>query len=80
LNKVKASGGCHRFSNEIFRDCTKKSGHKYANAYLIKRSTFCHPTTPRKKKNKTFVVLLLEVFVKFLQVCPLGGILDCYKT
>jgi len=34
-NKVKASGGCHRFSEVTFRASSKKSGHKYAKAYLI---------------------------------------------
>jgi len=30
LNKVKASGGCHDFSDVIFRACSKKIGLKYA--------------------------------------------------
>ncbi|WP_212946736.1 hypothetical protein [Siminovitchia terrae] len=33
LNKVKASGGCHRFLEEIYRAI--KSGRKYAKANLI---------------------------------------------
>ena len=35
LNKVKASGGCLRFSEVVFRATRKKSGPKYAKAYLI---------------------------------------------
>src|SRR4051794_8482657 len=35
LNKVKASGGCHDFSEETFRACSKKTGRKYAKAHLI---------------------------------------------
>ncbi|WP_213021438.1 hypothetical protein [Siminovitchia terrae] len=33
LNKVKASGGCHRFSEEIYRAELDKI--KYAKAHLI---------------------------------------------
>ena len=36
LNKVKASGGCHRFSEEIYRAELDKSGRKNAKAHLIK--------------------------------------------
>jgi hypothetical protein len=35
LNKVKASGGCLRFSKEVYRASSIKSGHKYAKAHLI---------------------------------------------
>ncbi|WP_313432724.1 hypothetical protein [Siminovitchia terrae] len=37
LNKVKASGGCHRFSEEIYRVSSIKSGRKYAKAHLMRR-------------------------------------------
>ncbi|GIN90175.1 hypothetical protein J22TS1_12260 [Siminovitchia terrae] len=36
LNKVKASDGCHRFSEEIYRAKFDKTGRKYAKAHLIK--------------------------------------------
>jgi hypothetical protein len=35
LNKVKASGGCHRFLKGIYRASSIKSGRKYAKAHLI---------------------------------------------
>ncbi|WP_185830440.1 hypothetical protein [Siminovitchia terrae] len=35
LNKVKASGGCHRFSEEIYRAELDKIWGKYAKAHLI---------------------------------------------
>ncbi|WP_213020983.1 hypothetical protein [Siminovitchia terrae] len=35
LNKVKTSGGFHRFSEEIYLRCSIKSGRKYAKANLI---------------------------------------------
>ncbi|WP_185830575.1 hypothetical protein [Siminovitchia terrae] len=35
LNKVKATGGCHRFSEEIYRAELDKSGSKYAKAHLM---------------------------------------------
>ncbi|WP_213021256.1 hypothetical protein [Siminovitchia terrae] len=38
LNKVKASGGCHRFSEEIYRAELVKIFIKYAKAHLIKIS------------------------------------------
>jgi len=39
LNKVKASGGCLRFSKVVFRASSKKSGRKYAKAHLIRRES-----------------------------------------
>ncbi|WP_185830789.1 hypothetical protein [Siminovitchia terrae] len=41
LNKVKASGGCHRFSEEIYRAVLDKSGRKYAKAHLIMGEVAC---------------------------------------
>ncbi|GIN90224.1 hypothetical protein J22TS1_12750 [Siminovitchia terrae] len=38
MNKVKASGGRHRFSEEFIERSSDKSGRKYAKAYLIKKS------------------------------------------
>ncbi|GIN89881.1 hypothetical protein J22TS1_09320 [Siminovitchia terrae] len=35
LNKVKASGGCHRFSEKFIERSSIKSGRKYAKAHLI---------------------------------------------
>jgi hypothetical protein len=35
LNKVKASGGCLDFLEELFRASSKKIGRKYAKAHLI---------------------------------------------
>ncbi|GIN90723.1 hypothetical protein J6TS1_14140 [Siminovitchia terrae] len=35
LNKVKASGGCYRFSEEFIEQSSIKSGRKFAKAYLI---------------------------------------------
>ncbi|WP_185830427.1 hypothetical protein [Siminovitchia terrae] len=35
LNKVKASGGCHRFSEEVNERGSIKFGRKYAKAHLI---------------------------------------------
>jgi hypothetical protein len=35
LNKVKASGRCHDFSEVVFRASSKKIGRKYAKAHLI---------------------------------------------
>ncbi|GIN91646.1 hypothetical protein J22TS1_26970 [Siminovitchia terrae] len=35
LNKVKASGGCHRFLEEIYRAELDKIWRKYAKAHLI---------------------------------------------
>ncbi|RST56953.1 hypothetical protein [Siminovitchia terrae] len=35
LNKVKASGRCHRFSEDFIEPSSIKSGRKYAKAHLI---------------------------------------------
>ncbi|GIN93193.1 hypothetical protein J22TS1_42440 [Siminovitchia terrae] len=35
LNKVKASGGCHRFSKEFIERSSINSGRKYAKAHLM---------------------------------------------
>ncbi|WP_212948335.1 hypothetical protein [Siminovitchia terrae] len=43
LNKGKASGGCHRFSEEIYRASSIKSGRKYAKAHLIFLLSFKRP-------------------------------------
>ncbi|WP_185830721.1 hypothetical protein [Siminovitchia terrae] len=37
LNKVKASGGCHRFSEEFIERSSIKSGRKYAKVHLMYR-------------------------------------------
>ncbi|WP_185830579.1 hypothetical protein [Siminovitchia terrae] len=39
LNKVKASGGCHRFSEEFIERSSINSGRKYAKAHLIEGDT-----------------------------------------
>ncbi|RST58060.1 hypothetical protein [Siminovitchia terrae] len=36
LNKVKASGGCHRLSEEFIEQSSIKSGRKYTKAHLIR--------------------------------------------
>ncbi|WP_213021027.1 hypothetical protein [Siminovitchia terrae] len=43
LNKGKASSGCHRFSEEIYRASSIKSGRKYAKAHLIFLRSFKRP-------------------------------------
>ncbi|WP_185830879.1 hypothetical protein [Siminovitchia terrae] len=40
LNKVKASGGCHRFSEEFIERSSIKFGRKYAKAHLIRRDKY----------------------------------------
>ncbi|RST59636.1 hypothetical protein D5F11_011040 [Siminovitchia terrae] len=35
LNKVKASGGCHRFSEEFIERSSINSGRKYVKAHLM---------------------------------------------
>ncbi|GIN94974.1 hypothetical protein J6TS1_08440 [Siminovitchia terrae] len=35
LNKVKASGGCHRFQKKFIERSSIKSGRKYAKVHLI---------------------------------------------
>ncbi|WP_185830782.1 hypothetical protein [Siminovitchia terrae] len=37
LNKVKASGGCLRFSRKFIERSSIKSGRKYAKAHLIQK-------------------------------------------
>ncbi|WP_212953330.1 hypothetical protein [Siminovitchia terrae] len=37
LNKVKASGGCHRFSEEFIERSSINSGRKYAKVHLMYR-------------------------------------------
>ncbi|GIN95398.1 hypothetical protein J6TS1_12680 [Siminovitchia terrae] len=48
LNKVKASGGCHRFSEEFIDRSSIKSGRKYAKAHLIVIELFVVNDLPPK--------------------------------
>jgi len=45
LNKVKASGGCHRFSRKFIEQSWIKPGRKYAKAHLIDLSAFVSCST-----------------------------------
>ena len=56
---LKPAGGCHRFSKEIFRACSKKSGRKYAKAHLIKYIVDNFDEEELKKSPKLFSKALL---------------------